>query len=182
MSESGLVARRQAELRLRVGEHLRGGEECGAALWVARVSGLPMVARVTRWQGAPQGVLGFGGSVLPENPESGLSGTAADLHRHLPENDAAAALALTGDRVMLLLAADSPPPEPAGWVRRLVGRGAPEPLPALTPVWECPRSGLAGAEAGDPEGELRLRFADGSGLAVAAPAMLALPFATQVSR
>ncbi|GAA2851757.1 hypothetical protein Acy02nite_35430 [Actinoplanes cyaneus] len=176
MSESGLVARRQAELRLRVGEHLDDGETLDAALWIARSPGLPLIAKVTR---APADLPGFGGSMLAANPQSGLHGPAgsiaADLDSHLPEHTIAAALALTGTRVLLLRISEAPSPalpEPSGLmdrVRRMFERAEPEPLPPLTPVWRRPRSVLAATGTGDRGSELALRFTDGSSLTVDAP-------------
>lgn len=183
-----LAARRQAELRLRVGEHLAPGEEYLAGLWVARDPGLPLVSRITQWPGAPQGVLGLSGTVVSANPEIGLDGpggsTAAALDRHVPEPASAAALALTGSHLrLLLIAAEQPvvagaaPAGPADRLRRLFTRAPAPPLPALTPVWHCPRAALAEAVASDPEGRLTLRFADGSSLSVLAPALPASTFA-----
>ncbi|GIF04203.1 hypothetical protein [Actinoplanes siamensis] len=192
MNGSGLVARRQAELRLRVGEHLDPGEALRAALWVARPSDLPLISRITQWQGAPQGLLGLGGTTPPADPHSGLDGpagsTAGGLDRHLPEHTTAAALALTDARLLLLLVSGAPtapaPAPPRGLLdriraggRRVFGRAGPVPLPPLSVAWQCPRAVLSGVVAGDPQGWLALRFADGSGLSVVAPALLATPFA-----
>ncbi|GAA0448697.1 hypothetical protein Aca07nite_79770 [Actinoplanes capillaceus] len=196
MRRAGPVARRQSELRLRVGEHLDEGEALHAALWVARESGLSTIAKITRWEGAPEGLLGFGGAGPTASPPRALEGTAAELDRHLPKPTAAAALALTGARLLLLAPAEEPlaeeplaeeplaeePPaaRPAGLhdrLRRMLGRAEPTPLPRLELVWQCPRTALAAVGVSDPEGALALGFADGSSLSVVAPAMLAVPFA-----
>ncbi|MFI1990568.1 hypothetical protein [Actinoplanes sp. NPDC020271] len=176
MSESGLVARREAELRSRVGEHLDPGETLEAALWIARSSGLPLIAKVTR---APEDLPGLGGTVLSPNPHHGLRGPvgslAAGLDHHLPEHTTAAVLALTTARVLLLLISDGPAParpKPAGLtdrLRRMLDRAEPEPLPPLTPAWHRPRAALAAAEVSDPGSELTLRFTDDSSLTVDAP-------------
>ncbi|WP_436534485.1 hypothetical protein [Actinoplanes sp. HUAS TT8] len=185
------MARRQAELRARVGEHLDAGESFLAAVWVARDSGLPLISRITSWQGAPQGVLGLGGpamQAMQANPHTALDGpegsTAAALDRHFPHDGTAAALALTDTRLLLLSVSDhtptpvpAPPTGLADRVRRLIGRGEPEPLPLLVLSWHCPRAALSDVGLSDPEGHLSLRFADGSGVSVVAPAMLAAPFA-----
>lgn len=240
MNERDPVAERQAELRRRVGEHLDADETVQAALWIARASGLPLIAKVTR---APQSVLGFGGMDLSGNPHTGLNGpatsTAAALQRHLPDHTTAAALALTSARLLLLVLTDPSPPEPAprpasvpasglasgpgsgpasgpgsgpgsglgpgpeletetaaeqeaqprGLLdrvrrasRRMFERAEPEPLPPLEPVWHCPREKVAAVEVSDPDGELILRFTDGSSMTVVAPAMLAAPFAEAARR
>ncbi|BCJ47840.1 hypothetical protein GCM10010168_21990 [Actinoplanes ianthinogenes] len=127
------VARARAELRQRVGEHLDEGETLRAAVWIARDSGLPLISRITPWKGAA-------------TPRKQLDGTAAELDRHLPDHTAAAALALTEARLLLML--DGPP---------------------LAPVWQCPRAALATATATDPEGQLTLHFTDGSRVTVVAP-------------
>ncbi|AEV85723.1 hypothetical protein ACWT_4701 [Actinoplanes sp. SE50] len=164
MNASGPAAR-QAELRLRVAEHLEPGETLHAALWIARDPGLPLISRL-----AP----GMPGSP-PPGPAGGI---AAELYRHLPEHTVAATLALTGDRLrLLLLDGEFRPPR-----RRLFGRSEPAPLPPLAPVWECPRAGLATAAADEPAGSLTLRFADGSALAVAAPGFTAVAFAEAAGR
>ncbi|KUL34282.1 hypothetical protein [Actinoplanes awajinensis] len=191
MKQADLVARRQAELRARVEPHLDAGETLRAALWVARDAGLPMIVKI-----APQGLPGMGGSVLSANPQSGLDGpegsTAADLDRRLPQHPAVAVLALTDARLLLLTVSDALPPErepaadarPAGFLdhlgrigRRLFDQGEPVALPLLEPVWRCHRAALHAVGVSGPEGRLALRFTDGSSLAVAAPALLALPFA-----
>ncbi|WIN00362.1 hypothetical protein ACTOB_004062 [Actinoplanes oblitus] len=211
------VARRQAELRARVGEHLEPGETCRAAVWVARASGLSLISRIS---GASQGPL----APAPVGPRGG---TAAGLYRCLPEHTSAAALALTEARLLLFLLTEATPsdrtdlagpasggpapaapasggPAPDGpaptapassgfaavtsfdrvklAVRRLFSRTEAEPLAPLALAWQCQRTALDAAAASDPEGELSLRFTDGSHLSVVAPAMLAIPFATAVSR
>jgi hypothetical protein len=193
MSGSGSVARRQAELRLRVGEHVDSGEVFRAALWVARDPGLSMIAKVARWEGAPPGLLGFGGSDQVPARHSDVHGpessTAASLDKHLPEHTEAVALALTEARLLLFTIAESPRAEvrPAGLLdqirlagRRMLGRGESAPLPPLRLVWQCPRAALHSVGVSDPEGRISLRFADGSSLSAIAPAMLALPFAQAV--
>ncbi|WP_221326941.1 hypothetical protein [Actinoplanes sp. L3-i22] len=186
MNESGPVARRQAELRLRVGEHLDSGEVLLGAVWIARTSHVPLISKITQWQGAPHGLLGRNEPAPRAFP---AGSTAADLDRHLPEDDTAMALALTGAR-LLMLAVGEPPPAPAvvppagllDRVKRLLAPAEPAPLPPLAPVWQCPRAGLGAVAVSDPEGRLALRFADGSGLSVDAPAMLATPFAEAAQR
>lgn len=181
---------RQSELRLRVGEHLDAGETLRAALWVARESGLSTIARITRWEGAPEGLLGFGGAGPTASPPRALTGTAAEMDRRLPEPAAAAALALTGGRLLLFGAVDEPPdagpPERGARLRlagrRLLGRAEPAPLPRLELHWQCPRALLAAVDAGDPEGTLTLGFGDGSTLSLVAPAMVAVPFAEAARR
>ncbi|GGN23071.1 hypothetical protein FHR83_002707 [Actinoplanes campanulatus] len=204
------VARRQSELRLRVGEHLDAGEMLHAALWVARESGLSTIARITRWEGALEGRLGFGGAGPTASPPRALEGTAAEMDRHLPDPAAPAALALT-DAHLLLFAADAEPPDarppdarlpdarlpdarlpdarPPGLRdrlrlagRRMLGRAEPPPLPRLELLWQCPRTALASVGVSDPEGALALGFVDGSSLSVVAPAMLAVPFAEAARR
>lgn len=181
MRQADPVARRQSELRLRVGEHLDVGETLRAALWVARESGLSTIARITRWEGAPEGLLGFGGAGPTASPPRALEGTAAELDRHLPEPAAAAALALTGARLLLFAPVEEPPAaRPPGLhdrLRRMLGRAEPTPLPRLELLWQCPRTVLAAVGVSDPEGTLALGFADGSSFSVVAPAMLAVPFA-----
>ncbi|GGN75418.1 hypothetical protein GCM10010112_46610 [Actinoplanes lobatus] len=190
MRQADPVARRQSELRLRVGEHLDAGETLHAALWVARESGLSTIAKITRWEGAPEGLLGFGGAGPAASPPRALQGTAAELDRHLPEPAAAAALALTEARLLLFAAvAGSPEARPPGLRdrlrlagRRMLGRVEPAPLPRLELLWQCPRTALAAVGVSDPEGALALGFVDGSSLSVVAPAMLAVPFAEAARR
>ncbi|GAA4958007.1 hypothetical protein [Actinoplanes utahensis] len=184
MREGDLVTRLQEELRLRVGEHLEAGETLRAALWVARESGLSTIARISRWQGAPEGLLGFGGAGATMRSARVPEGRAGELHRHLPDPETAGALALTDTRLLLLGAvavpSDARPVALSDRLRlagrRVLGRAEPDPLPPLTSRWECPRTALAAVGVSDPEGTLTLDFVDGSSLSVAAPAMLAVRF------
>jgi hypothetical protein len=185
VNESGPVARRQAELRLRAGEHLDPGEALAGTVWIARTSSLPLISKITRMPGVTQGLPGLDDPAPRVFP---AGSTAGDLDRHLPADGTAVALALTDARLLMLSVGEpepAPAPDPpAGFLdrvtlagRRLLGAAEPEPLPPLTPIWECPRAALGPVTVSDPEGRLELHFADGSRVSVDAPAVSAVPFA-----
>jgi hypothetical protein len=190
------VAGKYAELRARVGEQLPPGEQFGAAIWVTRATSRPSAGEVTRRELGPRQLVesiateGIGLDQASTGPDSypddrrgvleGRPGSlAAQLDAQVPLPTAARVLALTDHRVLVL---ERPAPPRRGFLKGLgdIIRNQPstEPLPPLTPRWECPRRALIAASVAG--GRIHLSFGDGSTLQLVTPEVLAHQFVAAV--